>query len=369
MKQLIILLNLFILFACTQRQPVKQDESVSNDLIKYAQNFKIIQQEGFIELQIVNPENGTIERDFALVKRNSNSKISSKLEQIEVPLKSIITLSGTNIGMIEKINESAKIVGVSNSKYIYNQTVQQGLKNKKVLEFDDFSILNPERVLLTKSKILFHTGFEGNTTANEDKLLKLGVLCIPNYDWKENHPLGKAEWIKVFGYLFGKEKVAEAYFEKVEKNYLQLSKTAKSFTKKPTVFSGMVYGDTWYMPAGESFGAKLLADAGADYVSKNEKGTGSMYYSFEQVFKKNQSTDFWVNVEVPTKKEMLKSNGKYQYFKAFQSNNLYSYAHRMNYFWENSAVEPDRVLSDLIQIFHQGEVKAESLHFYRKLTE
>lgn len=369
MKQLIILLNLFILFACTQNQPVKQNGNVSSDLIRYAQNFKLIKQDGFVELQIVNPETGIIERDLALIHRNSKTKIPSNLEQIEVPLKSIITLSGTNIGMIEKIKESSKIVGVSNSKYIYNQTVLNGIINKKVLEFDDFSVLNPERVLLTKSKILFHTGFEGNTTANENKLLKLGILCIPNYDWKENHPLGKAEWIKVFGYLFGKEKVANAYFEKVVKKYLQLSKTAKSFNKKPTVFSGMVYGDTWYMPAGESFGSKLLADAGADYVAKNEKGTGSMYYSFEQVFRQNQSTDFWVNVEVPTKMKMLKSNAKYQYFKSFQSNNLYSYAHQMNYFWENSAVEPDRVLSDLIQIFHQGELKVKPLHFYRKLTE
>jgi len=369
MKQLIILLNLFILFSCAQNQPVKHNENVSSDLIRYAQNFKLIKQDGFVELQIVNPETGIIERDFALIHRNSKTKIPSNLEQIEVPLKSIITLSGTNIGMIEKIKESYKIVGVSNSKYIYNQTVLNGIKNKKVLEFDDFSVLNPERILLTKSKILFHTGFDGNTVANEDKLSKLGILCIPNYDWKENHPLGKAEWIKVFGYLFGKEKVAETYFEKVEINYLKLSETAKSFKNKPTVFSGMVYGDTWYMPAGESFGAQILADAGADYVAKNEKGTGSMYYSFEQVFRKNQSTDFWVNVEVPTKTEMLKSTSKYQYFKSFQSNNLYSYAHQMNYFWENSAVEPDRVLSDLIQIFHQGELKVKPLHFYRKLTE
>ena len=177
MKQLIIFINLFILFACAQNQPVKQNENVSSDLIRYAQNFKLIKQDGFVELQIVNPETGIIERDFALIHRNSKTKIPSNLEQIEV-------LSGTNIGMIEKIKESSKIVGVSNSKYIYNQKVLNGIKNKKVLEFDDFSVLNPERVLLTKSKILFHTGFDGNTVANEDKLSKLGILCIPNYDWK-----------------------------------------------------------------------------------------------------------------------------------------------------------------------------------------
>ena len=67
MKQMIILLNLLMLFACNQKQASKQRINVSNDLIKYAQNFKIKQHEGFVELQIVNPENGSVERDFALV--------------------------------------------------------------------------------------------------------------------------------------------------------------------------------------------------------------------------------------------------------------------------------------------------------------
>lgn len=369
MKSLIFLLALFIFCGCHENQHLLQKMHTKNESIKYAKNFKIISRTGFVELQILNPNNGITERNYALVRRNSGVKVPGNLIQIEIPIKSIIALSGTNIGMIEKINESRKIVGVSSAKYIFNPTVLKGISDGQVLEFDDFSLLNPERVLLTKSKLIFHTGFEGNTTSNEDKLLKLGVLCLPNYDWQENHPLGKAEWIKVFGYLFGKEKQASQYFNKVEVNYLKLAKSVKLLKDKPTVFSGMIYGDTWYMPAGESFGAKLLSDAGSDYIAKNEKGTGSMYYSFEQVFKQNQEADFWVNIEVPSKKEMLRSNQKYQYFKAFQINNLYSYAHQMNYFWENSAVEPDLVLSDLIQIFHKNKVKPDVLHFYRKLSK
>jgi hypothetical protein len=78
MKQMIILLNLFMLFACNQKQASKQRKNVSNDLIKYAQNFKIIQHEGFVELQIVNPENGSVERNFALVQRNSNAETTTQ---------------------------------------------------------------------------------------------------------------------------------------------------------------------------------------------------------------------------------------------------------------------------------------------------
>jgi iron complex transport system substrate-binding protein len=194
-------------------------------------------------------------------------------------------------------------------------------------------------------------------------------ICIPNYDWKENHPLGKAEWIKVLGYLFDEPIRANDYFEQISNTYVKLVKEAQKLESQPTVFSGMIYSDVWYMPAGESFGAQFLKDARSSYCAKNEKGTGSVMQSFEQVFKQNQQTTFWVNVEVATKHELLQANPKYRYFKAFRTGEMYSYAHQLNFYWENSAIEPHFVLSDLIQIFHPSEVAHSQLHFYRKLTE
>lgn len=362
---------LFIfLTACGNAPEVKKETSAEGSAdIKYAQHFKVVPHEDYIELQILNPESRQAEKKYALVKRDAKAVVPADLVQVEVPLKSVITLSGTHIGMLEKIHLADKISGVSSKKYVANPTVLKGCAAGKVLEFEDFGMLNPERVLKTSAKMIVYSGFEGQPPSSEDKLMKLGILCLPNYDWKENHPLGKAEWIKVFGYLFGKETEAAAYFNQVEKSYNEQKATANALKDKPTVFSGMVFGDSWYMPAGESYGAKLFADAGSDYVAKNEKGTGSVAYSFEQVFKSNQQTEFWFNVEFPTKKEILMANAKYQYFAAFKKGNVYSYANQMNLFWENSAIEPHHVLSDLIQILHAGKVTRSKLYFYRKLTE
>lgn len=368
MKIWISTLLLLVLSACGNSSEKKHPTNTSEG-ITYAKHFRIINQQGYQELQILNPGDGRTEKKYALVKKNQTIALPAGLTKIEVPLTSIVALSGTHIGMMEKIGCADQISGISSKNYLANKTVLKGCESKKVIEFGDFGMLNPERVLQTTAKVIVYSGSEGEAPANEDKLVKIGILCLPNYDWKENHPLGKAEWIKVFGVLFDKENEANAYFESTVKEYNALKKAVEGLKEKPTLFSGMVFGDSWYMPGGDSFGAKLFTDAGADYVAKNEKGTGSVSYSFEQVFKTNQHTAFWINVEFPTKREILLANGKYAHFDAFKKGNIYTYSHATNYFWENSAIEPHHVLSDLIRILHPGKVKQSKLYFYRKVAE
>lgn len=366
--KMMFVLALFILASCGSKNEIKK-ESIQVQGIEYAKLFSIIQHENFVELIILNPENKLAEKKYALVKRGLEITVPADLTPIEIPLKSIVTLSGTHIGMMNKIGVSDLIKGVSSKKYIYNKTVLAGIENGDVLEFEDFGLLNPERVLKTNSKIIVYSGFEGKAPANENKLAKLGIWCMPNYDWREIHPLGKAEWVKLFGVLFEKEKEANAYFNEVVSQYTEMKQEAKNLPNKPSVFSGMMYADTWYMPANGSFGAKLLRDAGGDYSVADKNKTGSAAFSFEDVLKNHQHSQFWFNVEFPTKKQVIQLNAKYRYFDAYKNNNIYTYASKMNEFWENSAAEPHFVLSDYIQIMHAGEVEKKPLHYYQRIEE
>lgn len=366
--KILFILAIFIFAACgNQTETENKKQSVQG--IEYAKHFSLIHHKGYVELIILNPENNQVEKKYALVKRGFEIAVPADLTTIEIPLKSIVTLSGTHIGMINKIGVSDLIKGVSSKKYIYNKTVLAGIEKGDVLEFEDFGLLNPERVLKTNSKVIVYSGFEGKAPANEDKLAKLGIWCMPNYDWREIHPLGKAEWVKLFGVLFDKEEAANTYFNDVVKQYTEMSENAKNLPNKPKVFSGMMFADTWYMPAGDSFGAKLLRDAGGDYNVSDENNTGSAAFTFEEVLKNHQHTKFWFNVEFPTKKQLIQLNAKYRYFDAYKNNDIYTYASKMNEFWENSAAEPHFVLSDYIQILHAGEVDKKPLHYYQKIKE
>ncbi|MFN5415656.1 MAG: ABC transporter substrate-binding protein [Flavobacteriia bacterium] len=356
---------IILLVACQNSQEKIEDTKIEYSS-KYAKYFNIIDHKIFVELQIINPDSKQIEKKYALLKNGVQVKLSGDYIPIQVPIQSIITLNGTDIGMLDKLGLSHKISAVSNIQYVYNQTVKRSFKAGKVKNVNDFSQMNPEEVAKL-GKVISYSGF-GTPPTNEDKLNKLGVICIPNYDWREIHPLGKAEWIKVFACLFDSQDKSEKYFKKIAKEFIKLEKSAKKIKSKPTLISGCMIGDYWYMPSGNSYNSYLFDKAKSSYVGKDKLGTGSQTYTMEEVLKNYQQTEFWVNPGFKSKKELLLANEKYKYLKAFKTNNIYCYSHNMNHFWEMSAVEPQKVLSDLIQILHPNETSKKNLYFYKKIS-
>ena len=362
-----LILLALIVFSCGNKQKNSAKDKNPVYSTKYAKNFNIVTHSDFTEVQILNPDNHQIEKKYALAKDLSKLKVASEYIPIQIPLQSIIALAGTDIGMIEKLKESDKISGVTSIAYVYSSRVKKNFEKQRVIEIPNFNQLNPEKVAEV-SKLITYSGF-GTPPSNEEKLIKLGVTCIPDYDWREIHPLGKAEWIKLFGLLFDCRDKADACFSEIEKAYLDLEKKAKKFTQRPSVLSGQMIGDQWYMPGGDSYNAYLLEKAKTNYVGKEKNGTGSQPYTFEYVLQHFQEADYWINPGFKSKREMLTANAKYQYFKAFKENKVYCYAHNITYFWEMSAIEPEKVLSDFIHIMHPSEISDQKLYFYKKLAD
>lgn len=367
MKSYFLIFLFFLLFfSCTSVK--KKDSKVNfSKEIKHSNYLSIVKKKNYSLVIITNPDNENDTKKYALANDISNLKLQKNIIPIKTPLKSIVCLTGTDIGMLDKINSSDKIVGVTDIKYVYNEKVLLNSKKGKVLSVQDLSQFNPEN-LIGKTNVITYSGF-GKSPANEDKLAKLGILCIPIYDWRETSALGKAEWIKLYGFLFEKEKNAYNYFEKLEKKYFKLIEVAKKYKSTKTVLSGSIIGDSWYMPAGESYNANLFRDANCTYVNAHSSGTGSSAYSFEKVLKENQHSDIWINPGFNSYNELFKANERYSYFSAYKNEKIYCYSHNMNFFWENAAIEPEKVLADLIQIFHSDPKTTKNLYFYKKIKK
>lgn len=354
----------FVLFSCTEKKTKSVDISTNEGVIKYAKNIEIIKNKDIVLVHLKDPETNQIEKRFALIKNNS---IAPKgYIGIKTPITSIIALSSTHIGMLEKLNLTSIVSGISNHLYVYDPLILKKHQLGKVIEMGDENSIPVESIIASKSNLLMYSGF-GKSFPHEEQLENIGIFCFANYDWRETHPLGKAEWIKLFGYLTGTEKEANHYFSIVEKEYNQLKRIALKLKSKPSLFSGSLAGDIWYSPAGESFNAILFKDANCKYIYAKTKGTGSVDLSFEQILKDNRSTEFWFNPGVISKKELLKTQSKFANFEAVKNNKVFSYSYSGNKFWERSAIEPHHVLSDLIHILHPEIKNKRNYYFYRQL--
>jgi len=233
--------------------------------------------------------------------------------------------------------------------------------------------LNTEVLLNLKPDVLI--GFSMQSVNKVYSTIeKSGIPVILNGDWLETTPLGRAEWLKFFGALYNKNKLADSLFNTIVQDYNKAKKTALKAAKKPTILAGVLYKNVWNLPAGDSFVAQFLKDANTDYYWQNSKGRGSLNLSFETVLNTAQNADYWIAPSNYTDFDQLKkSNQHYTQFKAFKNQNIYTFALTIGVtggviYYEEAPLKPNIVLKDIIKITHPNLLPDYIPYFLKKLN-
>jgi iron complex transport system substrate-binding protein len=173
--------------------------------------------------------------------------------------------------------------------------------------------------------------------------------------------------------LTDRENLVNIKFDSLVRAYQRLAAVGSAAAVKPSVIIGLPFKGTWYTPAGGSYVAQLLHDAGASYHWSDTKGSGSLALGFETVAPEALKADFWLDVsDVSSRKDILSQDARYGAFRSFRSDAVYSYIRRVNDhgssdYWESGAVHPQWVLADLIRILHPGALPADSLIYYKQI--
>ena len=343
-----------------------EDHSTQHN-ISYAEHLNIYKDGDSYRVEIFNADKGEI--SFKAVFGNHKpQQVPSGYMFIQTPVKDLAVLSATQIGMLSKLQATSCVEAVSSGDFIEDKALKKRLANGKITDLGAYGESSVEQVISSGSKFILYSDF-GEGFPQEAKLNKMGITCIPIPDWRELHPLGKAEWIKFIGILCGKGDEAEKHFSNIEKKYKELTQLARSAKNKPSVISGNMIGDQWTAPNGDSYHARLIDDAGGDYLYKERKGTGSLMISLEQVLSDTKHVDIWINPGFRDKKGILKNNAKLKHFSIFQKGRIWCYSGNMNHYWELSASEPEKVLEDLIRIFHPELLPKGKMYFYQKVLE
>ncbi|HKK66611.1 MAG TPA: ABC transporter substrate-binding protein, partial [Bacteroidales bacterium] len=189
-------------------------------------------------------------------------------------------------------------------------------------------------------------------------LEEAGLLLINDCGYLETSPLGRAEWLVFFSTFFNKEEMARNIFSDVAARYHSIKDKVNDVDSRPTILTGTIFNDIWYVPAGDSYMATLFEDAGTRYVYKDRPGTGSLALDFETVFNDFRESDYWVltvNSEGEfTNDDFVRMDARYADFEAFKKNNVLFSNTSHSMFFERGIVEPDVVLKDLAASFHPG---------------
>ena len=346
----------------------------SKNQIQYAKGFSIVNYDGYSIVTVKNPWPKAT-KTYRYILKEKNGIVPDSLKQnpiIAVPTQTIVVTSTTHIPSLELLGEEKTLVAFPNLDYISSEKVRALIEAKKVKEIGNNQSLNTEVLIDLQPDVIIGYGINNNNPTL-DNLQKSGLKVMLNGDWNEETPLGKAEWIKFFGALYGKQKEANEIFSKIAADYLATIEIAKKATTKPTVLAGDMFEDKWYLPKGTSWGSQLLKEANADYLWAETKGTGSLSLSFETVLERAQNADVWITSgQFGSLKAMSDSNPHYRQFKAFQQKNVYSFTRKKGktggvLYYELAPNRPDIVLKDILKIMHPELLPDYELFFFEKI--
>ena len=364
----------FAFIQCKQETKKENPIASSNNSIQYAKGLEIYKHEGFSILKITNPWPNAKE-NFTYILQEKNGIIPDSLKQftiIPIPLKSIVVTSTTHIPALELLGVENTLVGFPNTDYISSEKTRKQIDAGKVREVGINENLNTEVLIDIRPDLIVSFGLN-SSNPTLDNLQKSGLKVMLNGDWTEQSPLGKAEWIKFFGALYGLDAKANTLFSEIEKEYNTTLALAQKATSKPTVLCGAMYQDQWYVPQGESWAALFLKDAQSQYLWADTKGTGSSAVPFEVILEKAQKADFWIAPgDFSSLKEMTDSNPHYNQFASFKNKKVYSYSLNKGakggiIYFELASSRPDLVLKDFIKIVHPELLPNHKLYFFQKL--
>ena len=373
----VTLLIFFVLVSCIQckQDSISDKETAeSKNQIHYAKGFSIVNYNGYSIVTVKNPWPKAT-KTYRYILKEKNGIVPDSLKQnpiIAVPIQTIVVTSTTHIPSLEMLGEEKSLVAFPNLDYISSEKVRTLIEAKKIKEIGNNQSLNTEVLIDLQPNVIIGYGIDNNNPTL-DNLQKSGLKVMLNGDWNEETPLGKAEWIKFFGALYGKQKEANEIFSKIAADYVATIEIAKKATTKPTVLAGDMFEDKWYLPKGSSWGSQLLKEANANYLWAETKGTGSLSLSFETVLGRAQNADVWITSgQFGSLKAMSDSNPHYRQFKTFQQKNVYSFTRKKGktggvLYYELAPNRPDIVLKDILKIMHPELLPNYELFFFEKI--
>lgn len=322
---------------------------------------------------ILIPKGKEGDKTVAILARRRSTGARCTTDTVRTPVESNLVFTAPHCQLLTELGCQNAITGVCDKDYINIPDIKSRAQaDAKVAHpiMDCGSSMQPdiERIIALHPEALLISPFENS--GGYGKLDKLRIPVIETADYMETSPLGRAEWIKLYGLLLGSSK-ADSLFSAIEKEYLQLKAEAAKLPLGLSILTERKTGNVWYVPGGKSTMGILLRDAHARYIFADDTHSGSLSMSPEQIIAKGNQVDVWAfkyfGGNALTKQDLLAEYQGYQALKAFQTGTVYETDTSCEPYFELTSFHPEILLREFIILSHpEAGDKFGKLRFYKK---
>ena len=338
---------------------------------QYAQLLKLVRYQGYTTATISHPwrQNAVLHR-YVLVP--ADSAVPEALPEgtvIRTPLRRSVVFTTVHCSLLSMLQREQSVAGVADLKYIKAPFVQAGVNSGRITDCGDGMSPVIEKIIDLHPDALLLSPFENS--GGYGQLEEIDIPIVECAEYMEPSPLGRAEWVKFYGLLYGCEREADSLFAVVDSSYNVLKHHPSPITHHPSPLLDKITGSVWYVPGGRSTIGQMLADAGADYPWADDDHSGSVALPFEIVLERAGESDVWLlrysGKEPLTRQQLLGEHRGYNQFRAFKSGQVYGCNVEQSLFYEESPFRPDLLLSDFIRILYPEALPHYELRYYHQL--
>lgn len=344
------------LCSCSGRGKAAATSTDAADSLSHASLLKISRNNGFTRVDIADPWNsGSILHTYLLVP--SDKDLPETLPHgtvVRTPLQRAVVGTSAHCSLISSLGKLSSIAGVCDPQYINLPEITRGIDNGTITDCGNGTNPTVEKIIDTDADAVLLSPFQNS--GGYGKVEKIGIPIIEVADYMETSALGRAEWMKFYGMLFGEEERADSMFKEIERRYSELTAMASKANDRLSVLFDRQTGSVWYMPGGRSTIGGLLRDANANHPFSADKHSGSIPLPFESVLEHAAHCDVWmIRYGAPhdlTLADLKADKDGYSQFKAWQTGNVYGCNTNHSTFFEDTPFNPDKLLRDFIVICH-----------------
>lgn len=356
--------------ACVGTGQAFSDEKGDTLNFKYAENIEIVRYDDYTVVTLDDPWNaGHSLATYVLIDRNDSSRITSVPQGVVIytPVRKSVVFTSPHCQLLQWIGAGDIIKGVCDLRYMNIPTIKKCVAEGCIADCGDGMSPNVEKIIELTPDVILSSPYENKKELLPTKDVIPVIACA---DYMETSSLGRAEWMKFYGLLFGHEHEADSLFHVVDSCYNSLKTIAKSASSTPAVLTERKTGSVWYCPGGRSSMALLLSDANGHYAFADDSHSGSLALSPEQVLDRAGDADVWLfmynNSNDFSKSALINEYGGYANIKAYRNGNVFGCNCLIKPYFEEMSFHPDFVLRDLVQVIHP-ELKTGELRYYKKI--
>ena len=337
--------------------------------LAYARQFSVDYYEGGYALVTIAGE------DFFLVVPEGKETPNDLAEEITVlqqPIENIYLVATSAMDLFRAIDglDSIRLSGTDADGW-YIEEAKEALEEGEMIYAGKYSAPDYEKIVAEGCGLAVESTMIYHTPEVKEKLEEFGIPVLVERSSYELHPLGRMEWMKLYGVLLGKEELAEEIFE--EQKEMAERVLGEENTGKTVAFFYINSVGAANVRKSNDYVAEMIELAGGRYIPENlgesDNALSTMNMQMEEFYAAAKEADYiiynsTIDGELHTIEELISKSSLLKDFKAVKEGNVW--CTEKNLFQETTGL--GQMIVDIHEMLTNEDKSLTQLTYMHKLS-